>query len=128
MLLTLLFNKDINHNERDKDNNLLSNDELLDWVVYLKQRNKKCENALRYQHFCEKMMQQHQITDFKEFKEFITQSICTKSRNDQFVIGMKRILCEDYSKLSPSSQYNTISINNNENNCGLRGRIVRGKK
>lgn len=126
--LILLFNRDIHQSERGKDNNLLSNDDLLDWVVYLKQRNKKCENALRYQNFCEKIMQQQQITDFKEFKEFIAQSICNKSRNDQFVIGMKRILCEDYSRLSPSSKYNTISVNNNESHCGLRGRVVRGKK
>ncbi len=72
----------------DKD---LNNETLLNWVNELNQTS-------IYYNYCQKIMNNYNIHSFDELKNFLDEFFMKKKRNENFVDGMKKILCSNYFK------------------------------
>ena len=96
-----------------KENNNKKNinlNEILYWVSYISQYY---NNNKEYEIFCKKVMEEYNISDFNEFKNFIC-NIMENNKKNQCLIGdVKKILNTAPDNIEDSSIINTISIYNN---------------
>ncbi len=72
----------------DKD---LNNETLLNWI------NELNEISIYY-NYCQKIMNNYNIHSFDELRNFLDEFFMKNKRNENFVYGMKKILCSEYFK------------------------------
>ena len=96
-----------------KENNNKKNinlNEILYWVSYISQYN---DNNKEYKTFCKKIMEEYNINDFAEFKNFIFNILENNKKEQNSIAEEKKTLNSSPDNIGDSSQIATISINNN---------------
>lgn len=96
-----------------KENNNKKNinlNEILYWVSYISQYH---GNNKEYEKFCRKIMEDYNINDFNEFKNFICNILENNKKNQCLIGDAKKIINAPLDNIGDSSEVNTITINNN---------------
>lgn len=94
--LKLIYNRKHNLN----DNDYVDNKKLFQWLAV--EKNEKCfqednlNEYIQYKEYFDSIMKKFRLNNLQEMKMFINECLSRQNKNDQFVIGMKKILCEEF--------------------------------
>ena len=107
--LKLLYN---NYHNLD-ENEYVDNTTLYKWLIMDNNENNINEYK-QYKDYCNSIITKYKLNNFHEMKMLINDNLNQQSKNEQFLKGMKQILCEEYkSTHKPIIKYNH---NNNHYN------------
>lgn len=92
--------------------------ELYNWIEN-KQNCSENKTSEMYKNFCEELIKNYNLENFEDLKSFVLEALEKKNKNEKFVIGMKRILCEEFTKKTYLTTQNNKtarhSTNSNQN-------------
>ena len=72
-------------------------------------KNMNINNNNKYEEYCKNIMKKYKIKNYNQFKNYLNEILEKNEKNENFVFGMKKILCEEYSSPMFKAQE---SINN----------------
>ena len=100
--LTLLYKQ----RNKVKSNEDVPLDTIYNWVVDEKSEQSDTDrlfekyntNSNKYKEFCDSIIREHNLYSFDDMKNYVCEALEKRNKNEKFVIGMKKILCEEYAK------------------------------
>lgn len=68
-----------------------------------------------YKQYCEGIMEEYDLKNFEEMKEFLDELLLKNNKNEKFVEGMKKILCKDLGRRKKNGNLSSSNATYNNN-------------
>ena len=107
--LSMLYKQKNNINETS----CVDLNELYNWID--EQNNTQHQNSELYKNFCEELIKNYNLENFDDLKSFVLEALEKKNKNEKFVNGMKKILCEEFTKKTYLTTQNSKTARHNPN-------------
>lgn len=90
--------------------------DLWKWIQRLTQEDEDNQRNEVYKTYCEEIMNEYNLRSFEEMQAFVNEMLSKNYKNEKFVEGMKKILCNDPMKKKKVARFSSFNDTNHFNN------------